>query len=181
LPNGDIEVVFDEQGHSGMIVAADIHWTQGLDQTENHSFIILNCPDGCGATSTHPVGGGAAAPDVQQMFVEKTERDGCACGAVHPGTTGVPEAHARLNCSRMDGPERWQASDTPQVEAQVGPPQTPIVYRLSDRLVVGEHPRGGVGPDYRVQVIAIEEYEKLLRTDPAYIDSNNQIVSTPPA
>jgi len=62
-----------------------------------------------------------------------------------------------------------------------GPPQRPIVYRLSDRLVVGEHPRGGVGNEHRVQVIDIEEYEKLLRTDPAYITAEGTIQGTPPA
>jgi hypothetical protein len=61
-----------------------------------------------------------------------------------------------------------------------GPPLVPIVYRLSDRLVVGEHPRGGVGPAHRVEVIAIEEYEKLLRTDPAYVTEDGHIVSEPP-
>jgi hypothetical protein len=60
-----------------------------------------------------------------------------------------------------------------------GPPQRPIVYRLSDRLVVGEHPRGGVGNQHRVEVIAIEEYEKLLRTDPAWVTSDGKIVSAP--
>jgi hypothetical protein len=59
-------------------------------------------------------------------------------------------------------------------------PQRPIVYRLSDRLVVGEHPRGGVGSQHRVQVIAIAEYEKLLRTDPAYITQDGHIVGAPP-
>jgi hypothetical protein len=62
-----------------------------------------------------------------------------------------------------------------------GPPQRPIVYRLSDRLVVGEHPRGGVGSEHRVQVIALDQYELLLRTDPAYVTSEGLIVSSPPA
>ena len=61
-----------------------------------------------------------------------------------------------------------------------GPPQTPIVYRLTDRLVVGEHPRGGVGAQHRVQVIAMEEYEILLRTDPAYVTTDGHIVGAPP-
>jgi hypothetical protein len=61
------------------------------------------------------------------------------------------------------------------------PPQRPIVYRLSDRLVVGEHPRGGVGNEHRVQVIALDQYELLLRTDPAYVTAEGLIVSSPPA
>lgn len=61
-----------------------------------------------------------------------------------------------------------------------GPPQRPIVYRRSDRLVVGEHPKGGVGNQHGVEVIAIEEYEKLLRTDPAYVTTDGHIQATPP-
>jgi len=107
-PDGSIETVFDEMGHSGTIPAADIQWSLNTDGSPNHSFIILNCPDGCGASSTHPVGGGAAPAEVQQMFVEKTRRDGCACGACQANdTSALPESHVRLNVNRMDGPGRW--------------------------------------------------------------------------
>lgn len=105
--DGSIDVVFDETGHSGTIPAAEIAWTTNIDGSENHSFIVLNCPDGCGGSSTHPVGGGAAPLEVQQMFVNKTGLDGCACGAVAAGNETVADAHAHLNCARMDGPERW--------------------------------------------------------------------------
>jgi len=60
-----------------------------------------------------------------------------------------------------------------------GPPLQPIVCRRSDRLVVGIHPRGGVGNQHSVEVIAIEEYEKLLKTDPAYVTQDGRIVGTP--
>lgn len=53
--------------------------------------------------------------------------------------------------------------------------------RRSDRLVVGIHPKGGVGNQHSVEVIAIEEYEKLLRTDPAWVTTDGLIVSSPPA
>jgi hypothetical protein len=58
--------------------------------------------------------------------------------------------------------------------------QYPIVYRQSDRLVVGEHPRGGVGQGHGVAVIDAVEYELLLRTDPAYVTQDNRIVGSPP-
>lgn len=61
-----------------------------------------------------------------------------------------------------------------------GPPQRPIVYRRSDRLVVGIHPKGGVGNQHSVEVIAVEEYDKLLRTEPAYVTTDGKIVSEPP-
>jgi hypothetical protein len=112
LPNGDIEVVFDELGHSGTIAAADVNWTQNIDGSTSHNFIVLNCPDGCGATSTHPVGGGAAPADVQQMFVKKTEAEGCACGTVAPGSNAIPESHVHLNVARMDGDARWVETPT---------------------------------------------------------------------
>jgi hypothetical protein len=106
-PDGSVDVVFDETGHAGTISAADIRWTTNMDGSDNHNFIVLNCPDGCGGSSTHPVGGGADAPNVQQMFVNKTEAEGCACGNVAASTNAVPEAHVHLNVARMDGEERW--------------------------------------------------------------------------
>jgi hypothetical protein len=105
--NGDIDVVFDEGGHSGTIPAAEVVWATNIDGSRNHNFIVLACPDGCGATSTHPVGGGAAPFDVQQMFVKKTEREGCACGQVVASSTALPESHVRLNVNRQDGEGRW--------------------------------------------------------------------------
>jgi hypothetical protein len=181
-PDGSIDVVYDELGHSGTIPAAEIIWTSDpISGNHNHNFIVLACPDGCGSASTHPVGGGAAPVEVQQLFVAKTEREGCACGDVEPSSTAVPESHVRLNCSRMDGPGRWQATQPPQVEALAGQqPQAPIVYRRTDRLVVGEHPRGGVGANHGVAVVDIAEYELLLRTDPAYVTQDNRIVGSPP-
>src|SRR5215471_17039452 len=96
-PDGSIDVINDEKGHSGIIPAADIKWVQNVDGSENHSYIILNCPDGCGGLTGHPVGGGAAPLEVQQMFVGKVDRDGCACGnvlATDSATLG--ESHVRL-------------------------------------------------------------------------------------
>jgi hypothetical protein len=115
--DGSVDVVFDELGHSGTIPAAEVQWATHTDGSHNHNFIVLQCPDGCGATSTHPVGGGAAASDVQHLFVQKTEREGCACGNVDPSTNAVPESHVRLNVSRMDGPERWVESTPAEVVA----------------------------------------------------------------
>jgi len=107
--DGSIDCVFDEMGHSGTIPAAEVRWSLNMDGSHNHNFIVLNCPDGCGASSTHPIGGGAAPADVQQMFVNKIQREGCTCGqitATDPDALG--ESHARLQVNRMDGPGRWQ-------------------------------------------------------------------------
>jgi hypothetical protein len=107
-PDGSIDVVYDEMGHNGTIPSAEVQWATSIDGSHNHNFIVLACPDGCGATSTWPVGGGADASMGQQMFVEKTKREGCACGHVAASSTALPESHVRLNVNRMDGPGRWQ-------------------------------------------------------------------------
>lgn len=115
--DGSIDVVFDELGHSGTIPAAEVQWAADMQGSHNHNFIVLVCPDGCGATSTHPVGGGAAASDVQHMFVQKTEREGCACGTVAAATNAIPESHVHLNVARMDGENRWVESTPAEVAA----------------------------------------------------------------
>jgi hypothetical protein len=106
--DGSVEVVFDELGHSGTIAAAAIAWAPNVDGTPDHKFVVLDCPDGCGARSTHPVGGGAAAVDVQQLFVHKTESSGCGCGNVEAGNATLADAHVHLNVARMDGEARYQ-------------------------------------------------------------------------
>jgi len=106
--DGSIDVVFDEMGHSGTIPAAEIVWATKPDGGHDHNFIVLNCPDGCGATSTWPVGGGADATMGQQMFVNKVTSEGCACGQIQPtDADAVGESHVRLNVNRLDGPGRW--------------------------------------------------------------------------
>jgi len=182
--DGSIDVVYDEGGHSGTIPAADVVWLAGLDGNPNHSFLILRCPDGCGSSSTHPVGGGAAPAEVQQLFVQKTEREGCACGTVAASTTAAPEAHVRLNCNRMDGPGRWQLDTPTQRQTRENAPNMfQVVYRRADRLIVGLEPSGGVGPDNSVQPIQdMAEYDVLMRTEPAYLSSDgDHILGAPEA
>ena len=107
-PDGSIDVVYDEGGHSGTIPAAEVQWAKTMDGTDNHLFITLNCPDGCGASSTWPVGGGADPVKGQQMFVQKVQREGCACGKVAAtDTDALAESHVHLNVNRMDGAGRW--------------------------------------------------------------------------
>jgi hypothetical protein len=187
--NGSIEVYHDEFSHSGTIPASEITWSADREGELNHFFISLNCPAGCGSTSTWPVGGGADAFNGQTMFVKKVELDGCACGQVAPeDTSALPASHVRLNCNRLDGPGRWQVSPPSQVELyksgslrENAPNMFQVVYRKSDRLIVGLEPAGGVGPDNSVGVIHdIDEYDVLMRTNPAYLDeSGDHIVGTP--
>jgi len=108
--DGSMEVVFDETGHTGTIAAADIKHSLNPDGTENHDFIVLNCPDGCGASSTHPVGGGAAPPMVQEMFVRHASANGCPCADEMPPDlpTELIGGHIKEHCEAMDGEGRWQ-------------------------------------------------------------------------
>ena len=106
--DGSIDVVYDELGHSGTIAVIDVVWSLNLDGSHNHNYIVLNCPDGCGAASTHPVSGGAAPAEVQTMFVHKATHAACACGRIEAGNANLAEAHMHLQCDRMDGPDRWQ-------------------------------------------------------------------------
>jgi len=179
--DGSIEMVYDEQGHSGTIPAAAVLWATKIDGTDSHQFIVLACPDGCGATSTHPVGGGAAPAEVQEMFVHKVEHDGCACGQVEPGRTdATPAAHTRLNVNRMDGPGRWKLDEGAASRGQRSegtPVAIEVVYRESDGLVVGFLPSGDIGPDLAIAGLNAEQYAALMKTDPAYLDASGEVVT----
>lgn len=185
--DGSIDVVFDEMGHSGTVLAADVVWTKNMDGTDNHQFINLPCPDGCGATSTWPVGGGADAIMGQQMFVKKVEREGCPCGSVEVGRTdAVAESHVRLQVNRMDGLGRWQQDDAEtRLVAATMEDTTPtfeVVYQPTSGLIVGMLPQGGVGEDVDIVVLDMVEYDNLMRYVPAYLSADNEhIVSTPRA
>ena len=58
-----------------------------------------------------------------------------------------------------------------------------VVYRTSDRMIVGLSPKGaGVGRDNRLAVIHdMAEYANLMRYDPAYLAADgDHIVGAPP-
>jgi len=106
---GDIDVVSDELGHTGTIPAAEVLWTKHPDGTDNHDFIQLDCPDGCGSSSTWPVAGGADALIGQQMFVLKefqTPPLGRAAWTLQDAAAQVKE-----RVIAMDGEERWVLDD----------------------------------------------------------------------
>jgi hypothetical protein len=188
-PDGSIDVLFDETGHTGTLAPSQVVWGKNADGTDRHDGMTLACPDGCGGTSWHPVGGGADPPNIQYLFVDKTKRDGCACGQVAPGRTdAVPQSHVELNVNRQDGPDHWQLDpmrlglELPEQQPAGGPPVFQVVYRNTDRLIVGLHPQGGVGPDHGVSVVRdLAEYDVLMRTEPAYLSADGQhILGGPP-
>jgi hypothetical protein len=181
-PDGSIEAIFDELGHRGTVQPEQLAWGTFPDGSGNHSVLHLPCPDGCGGGSSHQVGGGAAPREVQQLFVHKITRDGCACGQVSARTDSVPFGHVRLVCNRMDGPGRWQL-DTPAMLAQqaANPETFRVIYQWTDHLIVGMEPDGAVEPtEHGVASVPIEEYELLQRTDPAWLSADNAHVQTHP-
>jgi len=104
----------------GNIPAAEVKWSTNPDGTENHNFIVLTCPDGCGATSTWPVGGGADAPMGQEMFVRKIDLEGCCCDAPLARTSQAAIDHVKELVTAMDGEERWQLDETAVLAALDG-------------------------------------------------------------
>ena len=95
--------------HTGTVDPASVTFIQNMDGTSNHNFVSLTCPV-CGASSTHPVGGGAQPPLVQEMFARIAQRDGCPCPADY--ASGLPLqltlGHTKQHVMQMDGPDRWQ-------------------------------------------------------------------------
>ena len=90
-------------------------------------------------------------------------------------TDDVPEAHVHLQVSRMDGPERWQASEV-VVDTRAAPGTVKIVYANDTRLIVGEKPNGGVGNDHKLAHITEAEYAKLLYHRAAYLAADGDTV-----
>jgi hypothetical protein len=63
------------------------------------------------------------------------------------------------------------------------PVQFQVIYRNSDRLIVGLSPKGGgVGPANRLAVIHdMAEHDNLMKYNPAYLSADGaHIVGTPP-
>jgi hypothetical protein len=107
--DGSIDVVFDEKGHVGTIAPANLGHVQRADGTVDPFTIVLVCPDGCGGTSTHPIGGGADSPRIQELFVRLAARIGCPCGQLTAGKPlALTAAHIKLHAEKFDGLGKWQ-------------------------------------------------------------------------
>jgi hypothetical protein len=115
--DGSIDVICDETGHSGTISAAEVVWGTKIDGSPDHTAIVLNCPDGCGTSSTHPAGGGAAPAEVQEMFVRKVDLEGCCCDEPMNRSTEAAVDHVKGLVEAMDGPDRWQVDEQALAES----------------------------------------------------------------
>jgi hypothetical protein len=171
--------------HEGTIAPASVVHPPNVDSTDNHDFLIVTCPV-CQSVSTHPAGGGAQAPSVQQMFVTVAQSDGCPCDQVDAADPdGLAASHVRLQVNRMDGPGHWQlTSDT---DLRLSPDQTTQSFEVvyvdpGDGLIVGMNPEGSdLGTDHQAATLTdAAEYDMLVNTDPAYLSADKQkILSSP--
>jgi hypothetical protein len=97
-------------GHGGTIDPATVVHTTSIDGSPNANFLSITCPV-CGATSTHPVGGGAQPSQVQQMFARKLlppNPEACPCGNLAAGKpTLLTIAHLKTHADQLDGTGRW--------------------------------------------------------------------------
>ena len=97
--------------HDGTVPSADIVHATGMDGLPNFASINVTCPV-CGSSSSHPVGGGAQPPLVQEMFVRVAMRDGCPCPANFAADRPfqLTLGHIKQHTSQQDGLGRWQVT-----------------------------------------------------------------------
>lgn len=111
---GTFDVVHDDVNppHTGTLHLTDVQFVDGPDANPRPDFMVVACPQaGCGAVSTHPVGGGAAPDMVQELFVRQVRRLGCPCGQLTANKPfALVIAHIKNHVVGQDGPGRWQAA-----------------------------------------------------------------------
>jgi hypothetical protein len=98
--------------HGGLLAATDITFGQQPDGSPDYRQAVINCPfPGCGSTSYHPIGGGAAPRSVQEMFIRMVMRVGCPCGAFTAGKSAVLTIiHLKGHVQALEGAARWQVA-----------------------------------------------------------------------
>lgn len=78
---GGVDVLHTERGHGGTVPWADIDFPKLRDGTPHQHLILLPCPvAGCDSASLHPVSGGAAPPEVRELFARYYMRRAAALG-----------------------------------------------------------------------------------------------------
>lgn len=120
-PGGVWTVAHDDAvggAHGGAVDPATVSFGTLPDGSSDFSVIVLRCPfPGCGWGTAHPIGGGAAAPKVQEMFVRQIIGRGipCPCGNLPAGRPVLLViAHMKAHAEKEDYAGRWQvASVTP--------------------------------------------------------------------
>lgn len=156
--NGIYEIWHDEKDHGGQISAEQVNFaTDAADGSEIYKIIGLYCPDD-GDSSWHPIGGGAAPEEVQQMFAQVISTQGCPCGLIQgPIPLRFAQAHVKKHADAMDGRGRYRDNSLP-----TGPFE--IVVNINTRAIVGIGPfedSDDFGPDYLIVPIDNEATYEL--------------------
>jgi hypothetical protein len=104
FPNGDIDVVHDETGHTGLVSLMDQEYQVRLDGSVDEDWIGIDCP-GCDSRSYQPVGGGCSRGLVQKMFARSWMMRAEELG-IPPAERGWPRIRDRVcaHADAMDGP-----------------------------------------------------------------------------
>jgi hypothetical protein len=105
---GGWTVVHEEAAHQGTIQPTDVVFSKTPDGTPDFRMLLVTCPV-CQAVSTHPVGGGAVPPQVQEMFLRTLLRPtDCPCGNLPAGRPLLLTiAHLKTHADQMDHTGRW--------------------------------------------------------------------------
>jgi hypothetical protein len=106
--DGGAEVIHTEMGHGGTVLGNRVQFVKNQDGSTNPDYLVMPCPvDGCGAVSTHPIGGGAQPFEVQKEFARLWQMRANELG-IPPAQRGWSDIRD-LVCAHveaMDGPGR---------------------------------------------------------------------------
>lgn len=104
------KMLHHEFGHEFDIALADIRYTLGIDGSDQFNFVTTDCLV-CDSSSIHPIGGGAAPPDIQLLFSRLIGVKSCPCGVLPDSKPdNLNKSHAKMHCEQMDGKGRWQVT-----------------------------------------------------------------------
>lgn len=167
------KMAHDELSHEFDMLLTDIKYTSSLDGSREYEFINIPCLV-CGANSTHPIGGGAAPPDIQLLFSRLIPVDGCPCRLIPSDEVDeVNLAHAKLHCVQMDGLGRWQ------VEANAGP-SLDLLIEPTNNYVVGLGPFETEPANYAVVNVALALLELVVSHKfVKYVDGRIEVAERP--
>jgi hypothetical protein len=120
-PTGGVLAWHDEQNHGGPVAVAALAFGRQPDGSTDPTVVLLTCPV-CGATSSHPIGGGADAGRVQKMFLRLYVRRAVALG-IPAGQRTLPALLARLRAlvDAGDAPGRFRLGAMTTEDDEVPP------------------------------------------------------------
>lgn len=147
----------EEGGHTFDILLSQIPFATTIsNDSEWRCFVITCLAADCGATSTHPVSGGAAPPDIQLLASRLVEEKGCPCQLIPAAQEReVNLSHSKLHCAQMDGLGRWQVEEN-------AAPSLDLLIDATNSYVVGLGPLSIEPANYTVINVGEEIITRVL-------------------